>query len=68
MAKCMIKRNRLLVCPECGGKLAFDRSAVTSENGYIYRARRCLACAGVVRTRQAPEFLCDYEPSSVFTV
>ena len=55
-------RNRLPVCPECGGKLGWDKSAVVSENGFIYRARLCAGCGGLVRTKQGPEEFCGFEP------
>ena len=56
-------RNRLCICPECGGKLGFDRNAVTSDSGFIYRTRLCRICGTVVHTKQAPENVC-----SIFSV
>ena len=47
--------NRMRWCPVCQERLSFDRDAVTSENGFIYRNRRCPACGASVHTKQPPE-------------
>ena len=49
------RKNRLLVCPECGGKLSNDRNAYTSDGGFIYRERRCRNCGYTFHTKQEPE-------------
>ena len=53
--------NRITVCPECLGKLSNDKSAVTSNNGFIYRVRPCAECGGVIHTKQPPEVICVEE-------
>lgn len=50
------RQNRILVCPLCGkGKLTADKSATTSESGFIYRTRHCDECGRDVYTKQPPE-------------
>lgn len=49
------RKNRLLVCPECGGTFANDKDAFTSEQGFIYRERQCLNCLTTFYTKQGPE-------------
>ena len=63
-------RNRIAECPECGGKLSFDRDAVTSETRFIYRSRLCISCGAVIHTKQPPEEIAgiEFPPAiSVFT-
>lgn len=49
------RKNRLLVCPECGAMLGCDRDAYTSERGFIYRQRKCRGCGRIFHTKQEPE-------------
>lgn len=49
--------HRVRVC-RCGGVLLSDKSAVTSDNGFRYRARLCEGCGKVTRTKQPPEEVC----------
>lgn len=49
--------HRVRVC-RCGGALSSDKSAITSENGFIYRARVCNECGDITRTKQPPEEVC----------
>ena len=55
------RKNRLLVCPECGGMLSGDRDAYTSNRGFIYRERKCRNCGYIFHTRQAPEEITGVE-------
>lgn len=57
----MRQRNRVVICPECGGKLGRDRNAVTSANRFIYRSRACMVCGAVVHTKQPPEEITGVE-------
>ena len=49
------RKNRLLVCPECGGKLSCDRDMYTTEQGVAFRERTCGVCGAIIYSRQEPE-------------
>lgn len=48
-------QNRLLLCPECGGRLSSDKNAFTAREGHILRERVCSHCHSIFYTRQDPE-------------
>ena len=47
--------HRVHICLYCYGKLGHDQHPVTSETGYIFRARVCEGCGKITHTKQAPE-------------
>lgn len=61
------QRNRVTECPECGGKLGFDRDAYTSDSRFIYRARPCSACGAIIHTKQSPEEVTGVEREAALT-
>lgn len=48
-------QNRLLTCPDCGGRLSSDKNAFTTRDGNIFRERACMYCHSVFYTKQEPE-------------
>ena len=54
--------HRLLVCPECGGRLRKDKHPVMAETGTALRKRLCSRCGCAVHSRQLAEEITIVEP------
>ena len=54
--------HRLLVCPECGGRLHKDKHPVMAETGTALRKRLCSRCGCAVHSRQLAEEITIVEP------
>ena len=54
--------HRLLLCPECGGRLRKDKHPIIAETGTALRKRLCSRCGCAVHSRQLAEEITIVEP------
>ena len=55
--------HRLLLCPECGGRLCKDKHPIIAETGTALRKRLCSRCGCAVHSRQLAEEITIVEPA-----